>query len=89
MTEPPSPLRMLLSPHTKRRAFITLLDGAAVAGPLAARAQQGERMRRIAIFMNLASNDAEGHGQYRHGERTKAAIAEQQFSALLKCFSLV
>ena len=32
MTEPPSPLRMLLSRHTKRREFMTLLQADAAAG---------------------------------------------------------
>src|SRR6476620_6720714 len=53
----------------KRRAFITLLGGAA-AWPLAARAQQREPMRRIGVLMNMPADDPEGQARvaaFLHG----------------------
>jgi putative ABC transport system substrate-binding protein len=54
----------------KRREFITLLGGAAVAWPLAARAQQPRRMRRVGMLDTLAADDPETsvrHGAFMQG----------------------
>src|SRR6516165_9721339 len=56
----------------KRREFITLVGGAAVAWPLAPRAQQGERMRRIGVLMAYEESTAEAQAwvaAFREGFR--------------------
>jgi putative ABC transport system substrate-binding protein len=56
--------------HIQRREFVFTLGGAAAAWPLAARSQQGERMRRIGVLTATAERDPEIQlrmGAFREG----------------------
>src|ERR1700751_4690345 len=53
MNRPPSSLNMLLSRHTRRRAFIKAAVGSAISWPLAIGAQEAGRTYRLGCLLPL------------------------------------
>src|SRR5262245_66585297 len=62
----------------RRREFITLLGGAGTARPLAARAQQRERMRRIG-FLRAASPSERDLGAFLRGLASRGWVQGRDF----------
>jgi putative ABC transport system substrate-binding protein len=75
-TQPQSPLTMLLSRHTRRREFITLLGAAALAWPLAAQAQRAGRLVRIGFLSGGAGPNPNVYG-FQHGLRQLGYVEGQ------------
>ena len=60
-------------PGMRRRDFVALL-GAAAAWPLAARAQQGGRVRRVGVLQPTAENDPETQSRIKAFRQGLAAL---------------
>ena len=70
----------------KRRGFITLLGGTAAAWPLAARAQQGERVLLLAAIMGGRNGDTDPEGRawfaaFRQGLQELGWVEGRNFRA--------
>ena len=69
----------------RRREFVSLFGGAAVAWPVTAWAQQPQRMRRIGVLDTLAGDDPEAsvrHGAFMQGYRSWAGALAGTYASI-------
>src|SRR3989440_634044 len=77
MTEPPSPLTMLLSRHTKRREFMSLFGAAAAVWPLAGRAQQPAKLPTVGALVIGSTDPEQFWRDFRQGLRDLGYVEGQ------------
>src|SRR6516165_1870487 len=87
MTEPPSPLRMLLYRHTKRREFITLLGGASARSPedsehLVEAYRRGLKEGGFVEGQNVAIEFRWAHGDYSRLPALAADLVSRKVSVI-------